>query len=208
VRQGGTLFLGPRSGMKDEFNSLNPQRQPGPLVEALGAKVEQYYALEKPIMLTNPDHPAIPITTPGTLGTADTWAEQLSVSSPATEINMIYGDPGGWLDGKPAMVSRAIGGGHLTYLGTLPDTKLLRTFLRLVSPEVPKLSFPGQDEVEECTRSGVSGSVSIYINHGVKAVSIPLQHPMRDLLSPIKLPVSEIALPPQGVAVLIPEPTQ
>jgi beta-galactosidase len=45
VQQGGHLILGPRSGMKDEYNSLNPQRQPGPLAEALGGKVEQYYAL-------------------------------------------------------------------------------------------------------------------------------------------------------------------
>ena len=36
VRNGGHLVLGPRSGMKDEFNSLLPQRQPGFLVDALG----------------------------------------------------------------------------------------------------------------------------------------------------------------------------
>src|SRR5208337_2132130 len=47
VRNGGHLVLGPRSGMKDEFNALLPQRQPGFLVDALGARVEQYYALEK-----------------------------------------------------------------------------------------------------------------------------------------------------------------
>jgi beta-galactosidase len=205
VRQGGTLILGPRSGMKDEFNSLNPQRQPGPLSAALGAKVEEYYALEKPVLLSNPDHPTEPITKPGTLGTADTWAEQLSVNSPATEIDLIYRDAGGWLDGKPAMVSRAIGGGYLTYLGTLPDAKVLRTLLRLVSPDVPKFSFPGQDSIEECTRYGASGPVSIYINHGSETVSIPLQSPMQNLLSPTARPISEVTLPAQGVAVLVPE---
>ncbi len=208
VRQGGTLILGPRSGMKDEFNSLNPQRQPGPLAEALGAKVGQYYALEKPVQLSNPDHPTVPVTTPGVLGTADTWAEQLSIDSPAMEINAIYDDPGGWLDGKPAFVSRAIGKGLIAYLGTLPDPKLLHTFLMLSSPQVPKLVFPGQDAIEQCTRYGPSGSVSIYINHGSEAVSIPLQRPMRNLLSSNATPVSEITLPPQGVAVLVPEKTQ
>ena len=56
VKQGGHLLLGPRSGMKDEYNSLNPQRQPGPLVQALGGRVEQYYALDKPVAvgLENP----------------------------------------------------------------------------------------------------------------------------------------------------------
>ena len=49
VRKGGHLVLGPRSGMKDEFNALLPQRQPGFLTDALGGRVEQYYALEKDI---------------------------------------------------------------------------------------------------------------------------------------------------------------
>ncbi len=46
VQQGGHLVLGPRSGMKDEHNSLNVERQPGPLVAPLGGRVEQYYALD------------------------------------------------------------------------------------------------------------------------------------------------------------------
>jgi beta-galactosidase len=64
VRGGGHLLLGPRSGMKDEHNSLNVERQPGPLVDALGGRVEQYYALESPVLLS------------GELGTgsASVWA--------------------------------------------------------------------------------------------------------------------------------------
>ena len=42
VRAGGTLILGPRSGMKNADNGLQPQGQPGPLTEALGARVEQF----------------------------------------------------------------------------------------------------------------------------------------------------------------------
>jgi hypothetical protein len=38
--------------MKDEFNALLPQRQPGYLADALGARVEQYYALEKDVPLS------------------------------------------------------------------------------------------------------------------------------------------------------------
>ncbi len=100
VRQGGHLLLGPRSGMKDAFNSLNPQRQPGPLAEALGAKVDQYYALSKPVSLT------------GDMGkgTGDVWAEALTV--PATgHLDLQYIDPAGWLDHQPAMVSASAGAG-------------------------------------------------------------------------------------------------
>jgi beta-galactosidase len=182
---------------------------PGPLAQALGARVEQFYALDRPVVLSNPDHPAIPVVKPGIVGAADTWAEMLSTDSPATEINTIYGDPNGWLDGKPAVVSRKIGDGYIAYLGTLPDAKFLETLLRLASPYASmKSSSPDQAAVEQCTRAGPSGPVSIYINHSPKAASIPLQRPMRNLLSSYAAPVSEITLPPQGVAVLVPEPAQ
>ena len=49
VEAGGHLVLGQRSAMKDEDNSLYPQRQPGPLADLLGARVEQFYALLKPV---------------------------------------------------------------------------------------------------------------------------------------------------------------
>jgi beta-galactosidase len=204
VRQGGHLLLGPRSGMKDEFNSLNPQRQPGPLADALGARVEQYYALDHPVALSKADHATNPVTTPVGLGTADTWAEQLAVNSPATRIDEVYSDPGGWLDGKPALVSRSAGKGTLAYLGTLPDAKLLQSLLLHSSPYADmKTLLPAA--VEMCTRSGPSGSVVIYINHGSDTVSIPLEQPMQNLLSSNSAPVSELQLASQGVAVLVPE---
>ena len=45
LTHGGHLVLGQRSAMKDDDNALWPQRQPGPLVDLLGGRVEQYYAL-------------------------------------------------------------------------------------------------------------------------------------------------------------------
>ena len=41
VQQGGHLVLGPRSGMKDAYNALWTNRQPGPLAAELGGRVEQ-----------------------------------------------------------------------------------------------------------------------------------------------------------------------
>ena len=78
--------------MKDEANALNPQRQPGPLVTALGGRVEQYYALDAPTELA------------GTGSTADVWAESLSTSAAETAVLLRYGRGNGWLEGKPAMI--------------------------------------------------------------------------------------------------------
>ena len=49
VQGGGHLVLGQRSAMKDDDNSLQPERQPGPLAALLGGRVEQYYALLQPV---------------------------------------------------------------------------------------------------------------------------------------------------------------
>ena len=49
VKGGGHLVLGQRSAMKDENNSRWPQRQPGPLLSLLGARVEQFTALDHPV---------------------------------------------------------------------------------------------------------------------------------------------------------------
>lgn len=49
VRSGGHLILGPRSGMKNRDNSLQRNRQPGPLETALRGRVEQFYALDNPV---------------------------------------------------------------------------------------------------------------------------------------------------------------
>jgi beta-galactosidase len=88
VRAGGHLVLGQRSAMKDEDNSLFPERQPGPLAALLGARVEQFYALIK----------TVPVN--GVWGDAqDTvWAEQLGVTDPATQVLMRYGVSNGWLE--------------------------------------------------------------------------------------------------------------
>ena len=108
--------LGPRSGMKDEHNSLNVERQPGPLVAPLGGRVEQYYALDG----------IVPVG--GTLGsgTASLWAEQLSVSAPDVDVLLRYGKSNGWLDDQPAMISRPVGRGRISYLGAVLDPNLMQ----------------------------------------------------------------------------------
>ena len=189
VKQGGTLLLGPRSGMKDEYNALQPQRQPGPLAEALGAKVEQFYALDKPVTLT----PS---------GTADIWAESLTPASPDTHIALTYSDPGGWLDGKAAMVEHRVGRGAIAYLGTLPDDATLAITLKKLAPFSPqRIEAPGN--VELCTRRGAHGPITIAINHGDAPATVRLTAPMRDLLTQSSTPVQSLTLAPQGVAVLV-----
>ncbi len=202
VQQGGHLVLGPRSGMKDQFNSLNPQRQPGPLAAALGAKVEQYYALDKPVSLT------------GELGQgeADSWAEALTVPA-AGHVDLRYSDPAGWLDNQPAMITQRIGKGSIAYLGTLPSQPLMESILSKASSAasvpaspIPMLSQGRPPSVEVLVRSSATSSVTIVINHGSTTYSTIFPAPPLNLLSDHPHDsICGLELPPQGVAVLVPD---
>jgi beta-galactosidase len=197
VRGGGHLVLGPRSGMKDAWDALWPQRQPGPLTALLGGRVEQYYALESPVPLA------------GVLGAgqASIWAEALSVRSPATRVLMRYGKSNGWLDGKPAIITRDVGKGSITYVGAWLDPALMQNvlddFLRKahVTPLIPGVS----QNVEVCERTGAGKRVWILINHGDHAQSLRLPSPATPVLARAgagAARTSTVALAPHSIHLL------
>jgi beta-galactosidase len=207
VQQGGYLLLGPRSGMKDEFNSLNPQRQPGPLVAALGGRVEQYYALDKPVAIVSQS------VVTSDKASADTWAEHLSTASPDTSVFLSYGPGSGWLEGKPAMITRAVGKGSISYLGTLLDAATMDKVLTRLSfrAGTQPVNYPLPEQLELTVRRSLERRVAILINHGNSPANADIYGRWRSLLpgaatAPIFLPTNMLAtrvtLPPQGVAVL------
>jgi beta-galactosidase len=192
VQQGGHLILGPRSGMKDEHNALNVERQPGPLVTPLGGRVEQYYALEH----------SVPVS--GTLGSGvvSIWAEQLSASAPDTQVLLRYGKSNGWLDGQPAMLRRRVGQGSITYLGAILNPPLMRdvvTWATTAAKAQPEFG-PVPPNVEVCRRVGATHTVYVLINHGISDARVLLPSEMQDVLNGAR--VSAVALVPQGVAVV------
>src|SRR5690348_13074153 len=166
VKQGGHLVLGPRSGMKDQYDALNPQRQPGPLVNLLGGSVAQFYALD-----TN-----VPVSGEAGSGTANVWAETLTATSPDTKVLMRYGKSNGWLDNQPAVLQRSVGKGVITYIGAWLDPQLLSTMTQSwlqqagVQPIVPNTP----EGVEVCERSGHGKTVLILINHNTTPEQVTL----------------------------------
>jgi beta-galactosidase len=174
VRQGGHLVLGPRSGMKDDYNALWPERQPGPLTNLLGARVEQFYALDQPVTLS------------GEIGSgqANIWAETLGSLTPETHVLMTYGTDQGWLAGKPAIVTRPVGKGSITYIGAWLDPTLMgKVASRLFSDSAIKpviADVPA--DVEVCERGGAGKTVWILINHGRTPQSVHLPHQAKAVL--------------------------
>ena len=197
VRNGGHLLLGPRSAMKDEFNALQPERQPGPLESFLGGRVDQFYALDSDVPLT------------GDLGTgtANIWAEQLSVQSPDTKVVERYGKSNGWLDDQPAVLTRQVGKGSITYVGAWLDAETLdKLTAQLLGNAGVKPIPPGVPAgVEVCRRSGAGKSILILINHTTGDQHVFLPAPMRDLIGSQGSAVTAVELPGYGVAVLASE---
>ncbi|UKE50511.1 beta-galactosidase [Xanthomonas translucens] len=193
VERGGHLVLGPRSAMKNADNGLQPQRQPGPLGELLGGRVQQFYALDKPI----------PVAGAAGEGSAKIWAEQLQARAAQTEVPLRYGQANGWLDGAPAVLTRRVGKGRISYVGAWLDDatldRLTGDWLRDAQVRVPLADVP--QDVEVGVRSDGRRRVLVLINHGSDAQQVRLPAPMRSLLG-AGAASDVVQLAPEDVAVL------
>ncbi len=186
-----------------------PERQPGPLAGALGAHVEQFYALD-------PKDPAPALS--GQLGlrhgihlgrSADARQPRNSCSADlwagATGSN-------GWLAGHPAAVEHAVGKGTLTYIGAMLDPKLMQASVAQmlstvgVAPILPDL--PTGVELMQRSAPG-HRPVWILINHTSTPQHIALPHGMNNLLQEQgAATAAAIDLNAHGVAVLDGEQAQ
>ena len=193
VRAGGHLVLGPRSGMKDGDNGLWPQRQPGPLVGALGGRVEEYYALVDDV----------PVAGPWGAGTATIWAELLSTQAPDVQVDLRYGAGNGWLAGQPAAIERRLGRGTIGYLGAILGPALMRAAARIWADDagVDPAPLPVPDGVEVCRRGGAGREVFVVINDGAAPAAFALPGPMTDAVRGGA--VGALDLAPHDVAVLV-----
>lgn len=192
VRQGGHLVLGPRTGMKNEFNALNPERQPGPLVPALGGRVEQFYALLDDV----------PVAGAWGEGKATVWAEYLDRLAPDAEVELRYGAGNDWLNGQPAAIRRPLGKGTITYLGAVLDRALMAVVARhwVAVAGVTSPVLPAPAGVSVCRRVGGGREVYVLTNFSSGPQVIDLPGPMSDVLAGGE--VTRAALPRYGVAVL------
>ena len=192
VRGGGHLVLGPRSGMKDEFNGLLAQRQPGFLGEALGGRVEQFYPLEKDV----------PVSGSWGSGEASIWAEQLKSLSPETQVLLSYGESNGWLDHQPAVVTRMYGKGQITYIGAVLDDKLMGGAAEWMVRESGVRPIFGTlpEGVEVSRRRGAARDVFILVNTTRETREVVLPRSMKLLLGGKQ--ASAVSLGAYGVEVL------
>lgn len=178
VRGGGHLLIGPRTGQKNEANSLWTIREPGPLATMLGAHVEQSYALDGKVSVEGLNGAA----------QAGIWADALVADAGDVTIQATYRDPGGWLDGRGALVSRREGQGTVTALGAWLDAGAMGMVVRRLMEDSgvkPRLGLTG-DGVEIGLRQGGGRRILIAINHGDQAQDLPLPAGARPIVGKLE----------------------
>jgi beta-galactosidase len=164
VEGGGTLVLTVRCGQKDAHNALFPHLQPGPLREAAGVEVEEYFALDAaaPVICNWND------AEPGA-GESHIWAERLKVLDSNVKVVATFGTFNGWLDGGAAVTLRSANssGGQVVTVGVLFDDetqKSLTDWLIRLSGVRPV--WPDRvDGVEFARRTGEGKAYLFVINH-------------------------------------------
>ena len=192
VRGGGHLVLGQRSAMKDDDNALEAERQPGPLVELLGGRVEQYYALENPVAVEGK----------WGIGQSSLWAESLSAKAEDVEILERYSSSNGWLAGQAAAITRQVGKGRITYIGAWLDDDAMKPAVRWmtdISGVKPELGAVPEG-IEVSSRSGNGKECFILVNFSKSEQTVSLPWPMEDVLNGGAK--NSIDLPIYGVAIL------
>jgi beta-galactosidase len=197
VERGGNLVLTLRSGMKDMFNSLLPQRQPGELAALTNVEVEEYYPLDV----------SVPVVSKTFTGTSSLWAERLRILDPSQDTKIVarYGKQNGWLDDQAAITVTLKNNSksYVYYVGAYLDeasqftlTNIILTAVDLQSP----LQTP--QGVEVCQRVSPAGErIYIVINHRNVPQTMKLPWPAHDHLGDTDCS-GELSLPAYGVAVL------
>ena len=198
IEAGGHLVLGPRSGMKDEYSRLRPSLQPGPLADLLGAEVAEFYSL--------PSEQTVEWNDGHAVGTAITFAELLRVRADDCQVLARFGAGAtSWLRDQPAVVTRAVGAGRITYFACCGDAAFHRRLLfaltdhTALQPIIPEL-----DERLEVTRRVGSDDQAavVLVNFSGDAVQQALPQAWIDQLTEVTQATAAVSLGPYEVAVL------
>jgi beta-galactosidase len=177
VRGGGTLLVGPRSGVKDGENAVVNELLPGLLRQLAGCTVEEYDAFSDVAgldMRVQDGH--------GRYHRALALADVLAPDD-GTQVLLRYADR--YYAGRAAAVENAYGQGRCIYLGTVLDDEGTRDALRswVVQPLGLTCAELLPKSVEVSQRVKGEQRYTFYLNHSDGAQDVELVAPGVDLLT-------------------------
>lgn len=176
VKAGGTLILGPRSGVKDEHNAVVEAFLPGCLRALAGCSVEDYDAFSVVPGFTMQVRDAVGNEYQA-LGLAEVLVPEENARSILSYTRRFYA-------GRSAAVENPCGSGRCLYLGTVLGEDGLEALLGRVFEEsgiFHQKRLPQALEVAFRERDGQR--YRFYLNHGTAQVSLAAIRAGTDLLS-------------------------
>jgi beta-galactosidase len=195
VEGGGSLVLGPFSGIVRANYERGDGSHPSLIQGLLGISVEEWWPIPGDDVGCRMED--------GTRHRATLWREAIRLDG-ADAIARFEDPP---LDGQPAVTRLAVGDGQAWYLGTVPDALAMKHVLGLALAQAgvsgPAAVPPG---VELLRRRSEDTDYVFAINRLDEPVTVDLDaRPYVDLLTRHRL-AGALSLGPQGVAVLRAEP--
>ncbi|MES2202430.1 MAG: beta-galactosidase [candidate division FCPU426 bacterium] len=165
VRSGGHVLLTPRTGFMAPDARMFEALPQGPLAEFSGVEVEDTYPLLEGAQVVSKDFK----------GRCKIWGERLRVNAKDAEVWASFGKGCGWLEGRPAVVSRKLGKGRITTLAGWFEAPLLESLSKKAAAlaGIKALVTPPAG-VEIMVRPGKKGDCLFVLNHSDKAAFVTL----------------------------------
>ncbi|MCO6452104.1 MAG: beta-galactosidase [Caldilineales bacterium] len=177
IESGGTLVLGPRTGVRDQHNRLFTEPQPGPLADLTGCTVRFFDSLE-PERANHLFWSGLRTLHETTI---NLWAEVLD----AHDAEALASYAQGWYAGATAITRKKNKNGQVIYVGCMGGPVLYRTLFDHILPGLgvtpPMISVAG---VEICARQAEDGRRLLFLlNHTDGSHALTLTSPVVDLVS-------------------------
>ena len=197
---GGVLVVTPRTGVKDEANTVVNQPLPGLLAELCGVEVEEYDSLpadtRNRLEFTPPELASNPPVS------ASVWCDVLKPNG-ATVVARYAQD---YYTGKPAITLNRFGQGQVVYVGTMGDARLYETlagWLLTLAGVRTVLTAPKGVEVTE--RWQGNRRLLFVLNHTEREQEVTLDGRYTDLLDGSGVVEGRVFIAPRDVLVLLEE---
>jgi beta-galactosidase len=191
VKNGGTLILTFRSGVKDEHNAVTELTLPGPFAEIAGVAIHEFDPqISEEQEIVGPGESSFP---------ARTWSDILDPST--AKVLATYGK--GYYSGKPAVTENHAGKGWVYYVGT--ESKSPFFYDRLISLAAQKsqvaLNARIPTGVEVAVRQKAGRKIIFVLNYTSADQTVPLDQAYQNALTGKKEPL-EVQIPAHEVKVL------
>jgi beta-galactosidase len=194
VADGGIVVFTPRTGVKNEFNTVVDMKLPGLVARMCGIEVEEYISM--PVDEDNRVQFGLPELEESFPTSA--WADVIEPQG----ADVIAWHCQDFYAGKPAATLHSFGKGLVIYLGALGDhayyDAIVRWLSGLAGIEPPLLAPPG---VEVAERWQGHQRILFLLNHRAQPQTVKLDARYRDLLDDRTLN-GEVEIDPYGVLIL------